>query len=196
MGAVIAASLVSATLSGWLLLPDVGLESGGAGSTFGLYWGPGVYFGVAMAALLLAFDKVAPPRLLGWIGVSILAWRLAIETVMSSISLDASDSSDTFSGVLKTFIIPGAIGAAVLAVGHGLLVARMRGRWIAQLAIGGAVLGGMMYLSTKPDGDGGTARIILMFAIWQVGIGLMLDHWTRTDPSTATAASPSAEPTM
>jgi hypothetical protein len=198
MVAVAAATVASAVLSGWLLLPDISLEEGG-GSTFGLYWGPGLYFGAAMAGCLYAFAKVPIQKCLGWLAVSMLAWRIALEMVLNStltaipsdLSSD-SGSSDTLNEILRLFLIPGTIGALVIAVGHGLLAARMSGRWVARATISGAVLSIGMYLSSLPGDDGGTARLILMFAIWQVGMGLTLDHWTRTDP--AVAASPSTTP--
>lgn len=184
--AAIVGALASAVLSGLFLLPtaDIALDgAGGAGSTLGFSYGPGFFFGVAVAVVLFTYDRLPVGRCALWAVASIVAWRIALEISMQSFTVgDDPAGGTTFLGVLLAFVIPGAIGGALLAVTHVLVTARPAERWVAWLAAAGGALGVAMYLISLTVGDGGTALLIAMFAIWQVGIGVMLDAWPPAAP--------------
>ncbi|HSX00683.1 MAG TPA: hypothetical protein VLF67_00435 [Candidatus Saccharimonas sp.] len=162
---VIMATLLSGGLSGHFLLPN-GTQDPGS-SNWGLLYGPGIFFGIAIALACLWLYRRdwqwSLARSLLWVAVSTGAWYLALRIALS-------ESTGT-SGFVS-YALAGAAGSAILAAAFWALVRHLAFTRLLLTVAAGSVLGIAMNLILM-IGLGEWA-IIAAFIVWQMGVGLAL----------------------
>lgn len=194
---LIAMTALSGFLSAIKLLPDVGVDGTEATyewmRAFPMMYGPGLYFGIAIASFLRYFEKVSLGKAAAWGIASVISWRIAIEMALTGFGVQLTDS-ETLASIVQGFILPGAIGGALLGLAHYLIVMNGDAKWVGRIALAGGAGGLAMYLCTIPESSGETGRLVVMFGIWQIGVALTLDAWTRQGRDAAHSQVTSATP--
>lgn len=193
LSAILLTEGLEAMFAGFDLSSGTDGSSGSPGNTIGAFafqYGPGFAFGLAIAVVLRT-RSLSWGRIAGWVVASMIAWRVVLEIVLSSMSgtFSDGDAGPGLGQAIQQLVIPGLIGAALVTVARDLLVGRsLSGSRIARIAGLGAAAGLAMYLVSSTVENGGTLMFMLMFALWQVTVGLGLETlWQPTEPATASA---------
>lgn len=193
--AVAVGAVITGALSGYFLLPNVGIElEGASGSPFdgyGFLYGPGFFFGILLAGAALVYERVSPGKATAIFGLSILTWRLALEIATTGIGATVGEDGAAFGEIVSMFVVPGALGALGLAATQRMLVRRSPADGLLRAAIAGGVLGLMMYGIGEVT-EGGTGTLIEMFVVWQLGVALLLDLEVKRAPEATPVTEPPA----
>ncbi len=160
-------AILSGALSGYFLLP-ANPAATATGVDWGLIYGPGIFFGLVMAAICLWLYRGrwrwSLPRALAWAAVSVVSWRLAI-----IIALSGGNNNHL------TYPLAGLLGSTVLAAAFWILVYRLRLKRLLFVPVAGAALGWAMSYIIGNDALGGQqSSFMLAFIVWQVGVALVL----------------------
>jgi len=163
---------VSGVLSGYFLLPPDFAQAGSNPPLFGLFFGPGVFFGVATAAIcwwLYHADWKWPlVRSLLWVGASTLAWYIAI-----MITLNGGD----FNSSAILYGLAGLAGSVILGIFFWCFVLHVKVIRLGLAVAAGGLLGVAMSWIVNFGSDSflpGHGSLYLGFALWQVGVALAL----------------------
>lgn len=165
---IISATAVSGAASGLLLSTDLT-------TSLGLTYGPGLCFGLVTAWLCMKLKRATLLKAAIWVAASIISWRLAL-----AVYLMITDAEVT----LVALALAGVTGGLLLGLGAWLLKFLPEPTHIIELAISGSVLGAAMYLLFMTDSFP-TVTLMLNFALWQIGMGLMLFRGSPAKPRRA-----------
>jgi hypothetical protein len=149
------ATALSGALSGCTLL---------MGSGFTLQFGPGIIFGLATMLLFGWLYNLHIARALLWLAASTFSWFVAIKVFFMS---------EEYGHV---YVNAGVIGGLLLMVAFWLIVKKASLTKKVAVPLVGGVLGYAisMILGGSLDPSLDVISLMVAFAVWQVGVGLIL----------------------
>jgi len=130
-------------------------------------YGPGIYFGLATAALFAWLYRSPILKLGLWLGASIVSWYLALQLAMAMINVPSG-------GGIIGYVSGGLLGSLLLSIFFWLLIRRVNRERIYLTVATGGILAVVMFLILQGADAEPTASYMISFVIWQVGVGLAL----------------------
>ena len=157
--AILSATVLSGALSGIFFTDDSFLAG------LGIFYGPGVFFGVITGALFILVYQTYFLKALLWAGASTLSWYLALRLY--------TFLSDGDAGVVN-MILAGVAGAILLSSFYWLLIRKISWKRIFLTIASGGLGAAIMYAVLQGEDAETTLRYVISFVVWQTGVGLAL----------------------
>jgi hypothetical protein len=168
--------VVAGVVSGFWLAASTWSETNSASwQQVGISYVPGIVFGIATAILLWSQFKRQVIRAIVWLGFSVGAWYMAVNTYIYL--------------PVEKFMAPhmmaaGLFGALILALGMSFLARPVGQRWFWMVVMAGVLLALPMEAIMVVTENGAvplpqSVVYPIMFVIWQVGVGLTILGYSK-----------------